>query len=369
MGRKAHSRCWLAPKLVWIHSRSAGLDSVTSPALAASSAVMTNGRGVFSRSLAEWVIGALLYFVKDFPRLERNRRHGIWEVFEPDDLAGRTLGIVGYGDIGHAIAERARRLGMRVLALRKRPALSGPDSWAEETLPPSELVTLMGRSDDVVVTLPLTEETRGFVGEAAIAALKPTGVLVNVGRGPVIDEPALVRALRDKRIRGAALDVFDKEPLPDGHPLTGSTNLLLSPHCADNTPGWLEAAMRAFVRNLERFRRGEPLGERRRQGARLLRPRRRRSALAQHRDVVARMAGHDVGQRAHWRSDSRSRSQVLGLGGGQPAQERQVRGANGRELGLSSAAGIWSAPAAATYWFSSKLGSGACSPRLKQNAR
>ena len=220
---------------------------------------MTNGRGVFSRSLAEWVIGALLYFVKDFPRLERNRRRGVWEVFEPDDLAGRTLGIVGYGDIGHAIAERARRLGMRVLALRKRPALSGPDSWAEETLPPSELVTLVGRSDDVVVTLPLTDETRGFVGEAAIAALKPTGVLVNVGRGPVIDEPALVRALREKRIRGAALDVFDKEPLPDGHPLYGLDNLLLSPHCADNTPGWLEAAMRAFVRNLERFRRGEPL--------------------------------------------------------------------------------------------------------------
>jgi phosphoglycerate dehydrogenase-like enzyme len=220
---------------------------------------MTNGRGVFSRSLAEWVIGALLYFVKDFARLERNRKRGVWEVFEPDDLAGRTLGIVGYGDIGHAIAERARRLGMRVLALRKRPAPSGPDSWAEQTLPPSELVTLMERSDDVVVTLPLTEETRGFVSEAAIAALKPTGVLVNVGRGPVIDEPALVRALREQRIRGAALDVFEQEPLPDGHPLYGLDNLLLSPHCADNTPGWLEAAMRAFVRNLERFRRGERL--------------------------------------------------------------------------------------------------------------
>jgi phosphoglycerate dehydrogenase-like enzyme len=260
MGRKALEPVLaIAPKLGWIHSRSAGLDSVTSPALAASSAVMTNGRGVFSRSLAEWVIGALLYFVKDFARLELNRKRGVWEVFEPDDLAGRTLGIVGYGDIGHAIAERARRLGMRVLALRKRPALSGPDSWAEDTLPPSELVTLMERSDDVVVTLPLTEETRGFVSAAAIAALKPTAVLVNVGRGPVIDEPALVRALREQRIRGAALDVFEQEPLPDGHPLYGLDNLLLSPHCADNTPGWLEAAMRAFVRNLERFRRGERL--------------------------------------------------------------------------------------------------------------
>jgi phosphoglycerate dehydrogenase-like enzyme len=260
MGRKALEPVLaLAPKLGWIHSRSAGLDSVTSPALAASSAVMTNGRGVFSRSLAEWVVGALLYFVKDFARLERNRKRGVWEVFEPDDLSGRTLGIVGYGDIGRAIAERVRPLGVRVLALRRRPSLSGHDPLVEETLPASELVTLVKRSDDVVVTLPLTEETRGFVSEAAIAAMKPTGVLVNVGRGPVIDEPALVRALQQKRIRGAALDVFDEEPLPDGHPLYGLDNLLLSPHCADNTPGWLEDAMRAFVRNLERYRRGERL--------------------------------------------------------------------------------------------------------------
>ncbi len=249
----------LCPDVAWVHSRSAGLDAVLYPGLARSSVVMTNGRGVFSRSLAEWVIGALLYFVKDFPRLERNRRRGVWEVFEPDDLAGRTLGLVGYGDIGHAIAERATRLGMRVIALRKRPSLSGHDSWAEETLPASELVTLAARSDDVVVTLPLTGETRHFVGEAALAAMKPTGVLVNVGRGPVVDEQALLRALGERRIRGAALDVFETEPLPEGSALYGLDNLLLSPHCADNTPGWLEAAMRAFVSNLERFRRGERL--------------------------------------------------------------------------------------------------------------
>jgi phosphoglycerate dehydrogenase-like enzyme len=249
----------LAPNVAWVHSRSAGLDSLLYPALAGSSVVMTNGRGVFSRSLAEWVIGALLYFAKDFRRLVRNQQRGVWEVFEPDDLAGRTLGIVGYGDIGHAIAERAHRLGMRVLALRKRPNRSGYDPWAEETLPPDELTTLVRRSDDVVVTTPLTAETRGFVDEAAIAAMKPTGVLINVGRGPVIDEAALVRALSERRIRGAALDVFETEPLPAGSPLYALDNLLLSPHCADNTPGWLEAAMRAFVRNLERFRRGERL--------------------------------------------------------------------------------------------------------------
>jgi phosphoglycerate dehydrogenase-like enzyme len=180
-------------------------------------------------------------------------------VFEPLDLAGRTLGIVGYGDIGRAVAERAHRLGMKLLALRRRPALSGADPWVDETLPAGELVALMRRADDVVVATPLTADTRGFVGEAAIGAMKPGGVLVNVGRGPVVDEAALARALSERKIRGAALDVFETEPLPPGSPLWGLDNLLLSPHCADNTPGWLEAAMRAFLGNLERFRRGERL--------------------------------------------------------------------------------------------------------------
>jgi len=260
MGRTALEAVWaLAPGTRWIHSRAAGLDSLLFPALEDSDVVLTNGRGVFSLSLAEFVIGALFYFARDFPRLVRNQRRGAWEVFEPLDLAGRMLGIVGYGDIGRAVAERAHRLGMKVLALRRRPALSGADPWVDETLPAGELVALMRRADDVVVATPLTADTRGLVGEAAIGAMKPGAVLVNVGRGPVVDEAALARALTERKIRGAALDVFETEPLPAGSPLWGLDNLLLSPHCADNTPGWLEAAMRAFLGNLERFRRGERL--------------------------------------------------------------------------------------------------------------
>jgi phosphoglycerate dehydrogenase-like enzyme len=128
-----------------------------------------------------------------------------------------------------------------------------------ETLPLDELPALMSRSDDVVVAAPLTPESRGLVGRAAIDAMKPGAVLVNVGRGPVVDEAALLNALRAGRLRGAALDVFETEPLPAGHPFYSLDNVLLSPHCADNTPGWLEAAMRAFLDNLGRFRRGEPL--------------------------------------------------------------------------------------------------------------
>jgi phosphoglycerate dehydrogenase-like enzyme len=117
----------------------------------------------------------------------------------------------------------------------------------------------MAASDYAVVAAPLTPDTRGLVGAGDIAAMKPSGVLINVGRGPVVDEAALVAALQEGRIRGAALDVFDKEPLSPEHPFYRLENVLLSPHCADNTPGWLEGSMRFFLENLGRFRKGEPL--------------------------------------------------------------------------------------------------------------
>jgi phosphoglycerate dehydrogenase-like enzyme len=118
---------------------------------------------------------------------------------------------------------------------------------------------MFSRCDYIVVSAPLTPETRGMIGEPEFAAMKPNAVVINVGRGPVIDEAAMVRALTEKRIKGAALDVFDHEPLPAGHPLYALENVLLSPHCADHTPDWLEQAMRFFVAQFERFAKGEPL--------------------------------------------------------------------------------------------------------------
>lgn len=248
-----------APALRWVHSRSAGLDRVLVPELVAGGAVLSNGRGVFSPALAEFALAALLFFAKDLRRLVEAQRARRWDPFEMRPLAGRTLGIVGYGDIGRAVAERARALGMSVLALRRRPELSRADPLVAEVLGEERLLELMTRADDVVVATPLTERTRGLIGRDAIAAMKPTAVLVNVGRGPVIDEQALVDALAAGRIRGAALDVFETEPLAPDHRLWTLPNVLVSPHCADNVPGWVEAAMRAFLDNLERFRRGEPL--------------------------------------------------------------------------------------------------------------
>jgi phosphoglycerate dehydrogenase-like enzyme len=248
-----------APGVRWIHARSAGVDRVLVPEVFAHPAVLTNGRGAYSPALAEFALAALLFFAKDLRRLVAQQAASAWEPFDMERLEGRTVGIVGYGDIGRAVAARLRPLGVSVLALRRRPERSQGDALSSESLPPERLLELVSRSDDVVVSLPLTPGTQGLVGRAAIAAMKPTAVLVNVGRGPTVDETALVEALAAKRIRGAALDVFETEPLPAGHPLWRLPNVLLSPHCADHVPGWVDEGMRVFLRQLERFRRGEPL--------------------------------------------------------------------------------------------------------------
>jgi phosphoglycerate dehydrogenase-like enzyme len=248
-----------APGLRWIHARSAGLDRVLVPEVVAHPAVLTNGRGAFSPALAEFVLAALLFFVKDVRRLLAQQAAGAWKPFDTERLEGRTVGIVGYGDIGRAVASRLRPLGARILAVRGRPELAAGDPLVEEVFPPDRLLELVARAEDVVVALPLTPKTHGFVGREAIAAMKRTAVLVNVGRGPVVDERALVEALQEHRIRGAALDVFETEPLPAESPLWRLPNVLLSPHCADHVPGWVDEAMRVFLLQLDRFRRGEPL--------------------------------------------------------------------------------------------------------------
>jgi phosphoglycerate dehydrogenase-like enzyme len=248
-----------APRLRWVHSLSAGVNEYLCPELVESAVPLTNSRGVFSRSLAEFALGAALFFAKDFRRMIRQQAAGVWESFDVEELYGKVLGIVGYGSIGRAVAERGRDFGMRIIAVRRRPDLASESGPAEQILPVARLAELMARSDFVVIATPLTPETRGLVGEAELRAMKPSAVLINVGRGPVVAEDALIRALQQRRIRGAALDVFDREPLPSGHPFYDLDNVLLSPHCADHTPGWEEAAMEVFLDNFERFRKGEPL--------------------------------------------------------------------------------------------------------------
>jgi phosphoglycerate dehydrogenase-like enzyme len=250
----------MCPRVKWVHSRAAGLDGVLFPELVESPVPLTNGSGVFSPPLGEFALAAILYFAKDLRRMIRNQQAGRWEPFDMPEIAGQTVGIVGYGDIGRAVATRVRSMGMQVLAIKRHgPPLYNVDPLVSEIFPPKRRLEMIARCDYIVVSAPLTPETRGMIGLAEFAAMKPDAVIINVGRGPVIDEGAMVQALTEKRIKGAGLDVFDHEPLSDGHPLYGLENVLLSPHCADHTPDWLERGMQFFIDQFERFRKGEPL--------------------------------------------------------------------------------------------------------------
>jgi phosphoglycerate dehydrogenase-like enzyme len=253
----------LAGNVRWIHSKAAGLDNLLFPELVESPVQLTNGRGVFSSSLGEFVLAAILYFAKDLRRMIRNQSAGNWQPFDVEEIRGQTVGIVGYGDIGRAAASRAHALGMRVLATKRHPP-AAPDPlidryFVPEDHSPEAPREMIALCDYIVVTAPLTPETRDLIGDAEFAAMKPTAVVINVGRGAVIDEAALLRALQARRIKGAALDVFEDEPLPAGHLFYQLENVLLSPHCADHTADWQQQAMQFFIEQYRRFAAGEAL--------------------------------------------------------------------------------------------------------------
>jgi len=246
-----------APRVRWIHASAAGLDHLVSPALSACSAVITNSRGVYGDALGEYVIAAMLYFVKDLARLRDAQARRAWEPFEGERLAGKVLGIVGYGDIGAAIAQRAAALGVQVLAHRRRPELSAGDPHVTRVV--SHLRDAIAPADFVAVAAPLTPDTRHMIGAQQLSWMRPNAVLINVGRGQLIDEPALIDALQRRAIRGAALDVLETEPLPASHPFWSMAQVLLSPHSADRVAGWLDRTMALFLDNLDRFVRDLPL--------------------------------------------------------------------------------------------------------------
>ena len=249
----------LARRVRWVHAMWAGVEKLLFPELVESAVPLTNGRGVFKDGLAEFTIASILFFAKDLRRLIRNQEADRWEQFESLEVRKQVLGIVGYGGIGRESARLARAVGMQVHAIRRQPAASDTDPNLDRLFPLSELRQMLSGCDYVLVATPLTSETRGMIGEDELAAMKPSAVLINVGRGPVVVEPALIAALEQGRIKGAALDVFDTEPLPPGHPFYRLPNVLLSPHSADHTVGWFDLGMHKFIENFERFRQGQPL--------------------------------------------------------------------------------------------------------------
>ncbi|MCV7179412.1 D-2-hydroxyacid dehydrogenase [Mycolicibacterium sphagni] len=238
----------------WVHAASVGVNRLLCPELAA--VTLTNSRGVFDVPIAEWVIAAVLSHVKglaDSWSLQRERR---WQYRTTGRLAGRRAAVVGSGSIGRAVAERLMRLDVDV-TLVGRTASADPRFGTVRAS--TELVSVAAEVDLLVLAAPLTPATTALVGSEVLDALGPSGFLVNVGRGPTVVEADLVDALRSGAIAGAALDVFEVEPLPAGSPLWSIPNVLVSPHMSGDYVGFEVDMMRVFTDNLARWLRGEPL--------------------------------------------------------------------------------------------------------------
>ncbi|KAJ1423921.1 D-isomer specific 2-hydroxyacid dehydrogenase [Ochromonadaceae sp. CCMP2298] len=248
------------PFLVWVHSITAGVDHLLCDEIVHNPDVkLTNAKGVFSSSLAEFVLFSCSYFAKDLPRLHRQQRTHTWEQFPVKELRGATMGIVGYGSIGQACARLAKVYGMRILALRRNPDNSRSDCNIDHVYGTDELSTLMSESDYLVICMALTEETAGMIREEHFKASKKGLVLINVGRGALLDEEALIRALQSGDVAGAALDVFAVEPLPEESPLWALPNVLISPHTADITEDSRYSSVKFFTEQCRRFLGGQQL--------------------------------------------------------------------------------------------------------------
>jgi phosphoglycerate dehydrogenase-like enzyme len=249
----------VAPDLKWIQLTSAGADRLLNSGFIEEGIVVTTVSGLHATPIGEYVLAAILMFAKGMPRTMRAQVRGEWSRFAPTELRGKTVGIVGMGHIGEEVARLAKAFGCRIVATRRSVPAATKTECCDELMPASELPRLLGESDYVVLCVPLTPETRGMIAEPQLRAMKDSAVLVNIARGPVTVEADLVRALQDGWIAGAALDVFDQEPLPEGHPFWSMENVVVTPHISGGTEIYNQRAVEIFVDNLHRYLRGEPL--------------------------------------------------------------------------------------------------------------
>jgi phosphoglycerate dehydrogenase-like enzyme len=253
----------LAPRLRWIHSPAAGVGNMLHAGMRRSRIVITNSRGIHAQPIAEHVIGVTLALARQLHVAIRRQREGVWAQHEIASrpivgLRGARMGLVGLGAIGSAIARLAAAMGMEVAAVRRNPDRPVPQGVAR-VLGPAQLPELVAEADVVVLAAPLTGETRGLVGAAELDRMKRSAILVNVGRGRLVDEQALARALAQGTIAGAALDVFTREPLDPASPFWTLENVIVTPHTSGLREDYWEAVVDLFVANLGRFTRGEPL--------------------------------------------------------------------------------------------------------------
>ncbi len=265
------------PGLRWVQLNSAGVNHVIQHPLFASGVMFTTTSGLHAINIGEYVLASILAWTRHLPELldlQRKKQwpSDRWMCCQPTELRGSTLGIIGYGSIGREVARLAKAFGMRVLAVKRRRESAGEHGAFElaglgdpaGVLPdalygPEQLREMLAQCDFVVLAVPLTQETRGMIGEAELRAMKSTAYLVNIGRGEVCDEAALIHALQGQEIAGAGLDVFTQEPLPDTNPLWTLPNVILTPHISGFTPHYEQRAVDIFCENLRRYIKGQPL--------------------------------------------------------------------------------------------------------------
>jgi phosphoglycerate dehydrogenase-like enzyme len=257
-GRPSPSVLAAAKRLRWIQAPSAGLDHYFYPELREHPATVTSMRGIYSDVIADHVCAYILSFARGMHHYVRRQVEGVWQRGAPViHLGGTTLGIVGLGGIGLEVAKRGHAFGMRIVAVDPAPK-ARPD-YVEAIHDPEALLTVLAESDFVVICTPHTGETEYMIDGAALETVRSTAVLVNVGRGKVVDLEALTWALQEGAIGGAGLDVFEIEPLPEGHPLWEMDNVMITPHLAGVSPEVEGRRMGTIVENVRRFKNGEPL--------------------------------------------------------------------------------------------------------------
>lgn len=243
-----------ADQLKWIHATSAGVDALMFPELVNSDVTVTNAQGIFDRTIAEYVVCTILMFAKDFPQSFRLQQAHQWKHRDTERAEGQRVLVVGAGSIGRQIARLTSAVGLDVHGIARKSRSDDPDF--AEVHGNDTLYEQLGNADYVVIAAPLTGATQGMFNADAFEAMKSSARLINIGRGPIVDTDALVKALHDGQIAGAGLDVFEEEPLPSDHPLWAMENVIITAHMAGDFIGWKGALTDQFMANFENWRKG-----------------------------------------------------------------------------------------------------------------
>jgi len=253
-------------QLKWIHFGVAGLEHSLFPKLLKSKTTITNASGVHAGPVSEFVMSTILYFSKQFKGCQKFMQTKNWTQWQVAkqmvQLKGKTIGIIGFGSLGKAIAKKAKAFDMKVIATRRLQKKVEHKKTVDELIPISNLSHLLKNSDFIVVACPLTPLTRGMIGKKELSQMKSSAIIINIARGEIINEAALINALQNKTLAGAALDVFEKEPLPKESPLFALDNVFLSPHISGNFPEYQQDVMVQFADNLNRYWAGKDLKNR-----------------------------------------------------------------------------------------------------------